>query len=261
MSLNIRRAGVVLFGIVYVTALAVCQGPGAGSGAKPAKPTKPGLPPPAVEIPTDFNGELILPMDRKLRAKLEAVDDYVKDEKWEEAVRLLQGLNDAKQDFFAPMVREGTNSVVWVSIKTEANRRIGKLPEEGKKFYRGQYDAVAKSELGSGLQQLNWEMVARVATIYLHTKPGGDAADILASHYLDLGDFHAAALYFDKLIDRDGIDNLSEMALVKAAIAFNALQLPGKTTDENTRTFSDHQEDRGQVPGRREHRRRKDRGG
>jgi len=250
---------------------------------KPGKPTKPGVPPPAVEIPTDFNGEITLrsingemtvrmvngeitlrsvngemtlrtlngeitvrtlngemPLrtERKLRAKLEAVEDYVKDEKWDEAVKILQSLNDAKQDCFAPVLRDGT--FVWVSIKTEANRRIGKLPEEGKKFYRGQYDATAKSELETGLQKGDWDRVARVATTYLHTKAGGDAAEILASHYFDLGDLHAAALYFEKLIDRDGLFNLKELTLVKAAIAFNALPKSSdeKTLDENTRTFN-----------------------
>ena len=234
MSLNLRRAAVVLFGIVYVAALALCQPPG-GTG-KPAKPTKPGLPEATGEAPTEFNGLLQLPLDRKLKAKLEAADDYVKDENWADAIKILQSLNDAKQDCFAAVPRDGT--FVWVSIKTEANRRIGKLPEEGKKFYRDQYDVDAKADLLKGMEQHKWELVARVATIYLHTTPGGVAAEALASHYLDMGDFHASALYFDKLIERNSLENLNEISLVKAAIAFHSLQVPGKENDESTRTFN-----------------------
>jgi hypothetical protein len=197
------------------------------------KPTKPGLAPRAVEVPIDFVGELSIPVDRKARARFEAADDYIKDEKWDYAVMLLQGMNDAKQDYLMPVLRDG--SWAWVSRRTEANRCIGRLPEDGKKFYRGTYDGTARMELETGLQQGNWDLVARVATIYLHTTPGAVAAEIMATDYFDRGDFEAAAFYFDKLIDRDGLHNLKELTLVKAACAFSALP---KNSDGDSRTFN-----------------------
>jgi outer membrane protein assembly factor BamB len=237
MSLKMRRIAVVFLGVGALAALAIVQ-PSSFTGQGPARGgDRPGLGSSQPELPTEFTYDLTLPIDRKLRGKMEAAQDKVNSGEWGDACHLLQGLLEAPQDSFAPVVRtnkDGKQYISYVSVKSEANRMIGDLPEEGKKFYRANHNPTAQRLLDDGLKQDDWEQVARVAVNYLNTDAGGEAASLLATHWLDRGDFHAAALYFEKLIQRNTLAKLSELTLAKAALAFHALK---DNSEENRNTY------------------------
>lgn len=56
--------------------------------------------------------------------------------------------------------------------------------------------------------------------LYLHTDPGSEAALLLGTYQLDRGNFMAASLCYEKLLDREGSEKLSPRTLFKAAYAF-----------------------------------------
>src|SRR5205814_1883754 len=71
---------------------------------------------------------LILTTDPLLRRKLDAAQDYIKVRSWPEAVRLLQGVLDAREDGFlkiAPTGARGKGAAKWVSARAEAERAAG----------------------------------------------------------------------------------------------------------------------------------------
>ena len=67
----------------------------------------------------------------------------------------------------------------------------------------------------------NREMLAEVAQRHLHTRAGIEANDLLATYFMDRGQFFMAALRFEKLFamnpERVKID---DMTLFKAALAY-----------------------------------------
>ena len=57
---------------------------------------------------------------------------------------------------------------------------------------------------------------------YLHTDAGGEAADLLATHYMDRGDFRTASRFYSLLLTRaGGADALPADMLFRAAYAFD----------------------------------------
>ena len=62
---------------------------------------------------------------------------------------------------------------------------------------------------------------ASILSRYLHTDAGAEAADLLATHFMDEGDFRTAARYYGLLLTRaGGADALAPDVLFRAAYAF-----------------------------------------
>src|SRR5260370_10719774 len=75
---------------------------------------------------------------------------------------------------------------------------------------------------------------------YLHTEAGGEATNLLATYYLDRGDFTIAAICFERLLNREGSNNVAPLTLFKAAYAFHQIGDKSNETrawrELNTRT-------------------------
>jgi outer membrane protein assembly factor BamB len=172
---------------------------------------------------------ITLPTNNRLKKKLDAAQDYMKDEAWEKAVAILQSLLDAEEDVFVPPAEHGSaehapagkDKAQWVSIRSEANRLLAGMPDKGLQYYRLSYGAAARGLLEQARATHDPELLAQVARRYLYTDAGAEATALLATYHLDRGRFSLAAVYFERLIAREGLDKLSRPALLQAALAFH----------------------------------------
>src|SRR5206468_836644 len=135
----------------------------------------------------------------------------------------LQTILDNKEDFYAQVTETGPDGkkiLRWTSVKFEANNLLGSMPDEGLDVYEQRFGAQAKNKLLEAKDTGSRELLAEVAQRFLHTRAGIEANDLLATYFMDRGQFFMAALRFEKLFamnpERVKIDDLT---LFKAALS------------------------------------------
>jgi outer membrane protein assembly factor BamB len=178
---------------------------------------------PATDVPL-FSEAIALPTDPALRKKFQAIDDYTHDQSWAPVTRLLQAFLDAPEDQFVPLARSegGQMRLVWASVRSEAQRLLEALPRAGRDFYETTYGSLAKKALDEARQRHNHEALERVVQRYLWTKAGVEALELLSLYHLDRGRAGVAALCYERLIQRVGLDALPPATLFQATLAFAA---------------------------------------
>jgi outer membrane protein assembly factor BamB/tetratricopeptide (TPR) repeat protein len=232
MSWSLRRVvptlGLVtcLYAATFI-AQAVGQGKLTEPAVQPARPIQkggPGQPPPAPpKDPTEFSQAIDLPKDKRAADKVEAVGDYIDKEDWATACDTLQDLLQLDRDYFMKVPRKGQDgkeTVVWVSVKSEADRLLNSLPKAGLDFYKLSYGPKANEALKQAKATSSAEQLTIIMRHYLHTDAGAEATNLLATHLLDRGEWASAALCYERLLKREGNDQLSPVTLFKAAYAF-----------------------------------------
>ncbi len=182
------------------------------------------LPPGKEDAAADNTGTsaLSLPTERKAQQVIEAARALIQEKEWGQVVRALQSLLDTREDGFVKVTREvpGGKEVNWVSIKAEANRLLGTMGAEGLQVYELQYGAAAKARLADAKTSGDATVLAEVATRYLHTEAGAEAVALLGTRFLNRDEPLMAALYFDRLLHRQGVDKLPPWTLYKIALSF-----------------------------------------
>jgi outer membrane protein assembly factor BamB len=167
---------------------------------------------------TAFSDAITFPTDRKAKTSLNLAEDFIKEQSWGEAARILQSLLESKEDVFVEVQRDGKPS--RASLWREANRLIGAMPPKGREFYELQYGARAKARLAEAKAKSDPKILAEVALRYLHTDAGAEAANLLGTHYLDRGDYPMASVCFERLLQHEKGNQLTPITLFKAALAF-----------------------------------------
>ncbi len=85
--------------------------------------------------------------------KLEAAQDYIKDEDWVTATKILQELLELKENYHTKVERTqespdpARKPSPGSAIKSEADRLIATLPKAGKEFYQVNYGPIATQML------------------------------------------------------------------------------------------------------------------
>jgi outer membrane protein assembly factor BamB/tetratricopeptide (TPR) repeat protein len=103
---------------------------------------------------------------------------------------------DTIQDFF---VGPFEKSAVQMSLKTEAQRLLGEMPEAARELYELQFGADAKALLEEAAREGDLSRLTEVARKYYHTKAGYEATFLLGRLQLDRGEPLAAAMCFRRL--------------------------------------------------------------
>ncbi len=186
---------------------------------------------PAPEAGSADAASFDLPKDTQARRSIEAALDYINAKRWPEVVESLQRILDDPQDKFAPLPRKGPDGkevIVPTSVRAEANRLLANLPAAGLEAYKTyskagpKADEYLKKAKDAATAEDRLAMLGLVVRNYLHTDAGGEAADLLATHYMDRGDFRTASRFFNLLMTRaGGADSLSPETLFRAAYAFH----------------------------------------
>jgi len=158
----------------------------------------------------EFSHAITLPTDNRHKKRLEAAVDYMKEAAWGKASQVLQSLLDIKEDVFVQVTRKDNNgkeTYPWVSVRAEANRILGTMPQEGLEFYRLSYRNEARKLLAEAKANHDISQVALVAKRYLYTESGVEAITYLGSYLLDRGENVMAALCFERLLERETLTN------------------------------------------------------
>ncbi len=158
------------------------------------------------------------------RKFIEVARDCIKGKEWNDAVTALQAILDNKEDYYV-QVRDtdqhGKDFLRWTSVKYEANKLLGSMADDGLDVYELRFGAKARNVLEEAKAKGDREGLGEVAQRYLHTKAGIEANDLLATYFLDRGQFFTAALRFEKLLDlQPDRTKLSDLTLFKAALAY-----------------------------------------
>jgi outer membrane protein assembly factor BamB/tetratricopeptide (TPR) repeat protein len=241
------RVSAVLRPLAFLAILFLLQSVTADEGGKQvaqvkkairiAPPPVPGAGPVSEEpAKEEFTDALTIPTDRKAKRRLQAAEDLiVHDKAWGDAAKILQDLLESKEDLFVEVERKEKGpdgkmktGVHRTSVRTEANRLLGTMPPEGLQFYEALSGPKAKARLAEGKSKGDPQILAEVALKYFHTEAGAEATNLLGTYRLDRGDFRMAALYFDRLLTHEKVDQLAPITLFKAILAFRRTGEPAK---------------------------------
>lgn len=160
----------------------------------------------------------------KYRKFIELARDCINGKEWNDAVTALQAILDNKEDFYV-QVRDkdaqGVEFLRWTSVKYEANNLLGQMNDDGLDVYELRFGAKARAMLEDAKARGDQLLLGEVGQRFLHTKAGIEANDLLATQFLDRGQFFMAALRFEKLLAvKPERTKLSDLTLFKAALAY-----------------------------------------
>lgn len=158
------------------------------------------------------------------RRFIEVARDCIAGKEWNDAVTALQVILDNKEDFYV-QVRDkdvtGKEFLRWTSVKYEANNLLGSMADDGLDVYELRLGAKARVMLEEAKAKGDRELLGEVAQRYLHTRAGIEANDLLATYFLDRGQFFMAALRFERLLEiKPERTKISDLTMFKAALAF-----------------------------------------
>ena len=245
MSWSSRRAVLALAAVTLLGTLSLV---GFVYGQKrprpPIKPAPGGGPVVPGGKPTKDNfdlGPLTLPKDDDLEPRVQAATDNIKnatrleregkrDEAvrvWERACATLQDLVQRPKDVFVPLTRTdgaGREANVYVSVKTEAMRLIGSMPDKGRKIYEAKYGPGAKKSVDQAKENNDPLLMSDTFARFLYTEAGAEAGAWMGTYCLDRAEYDAASRFYQQLVMRSKgtYAGLNDKTLIKAAYAFNA---------------------------------------
>ncbi|MCE9604177.1 MAG: PQQ-like beta-propeller repeat protein [Planctomycetia bacterium] len=164
---------------------------------------------------------------RPLLQRFKRSETLIEEKRYAEAVEELGEILEEPEDYSYNFDNEGSTRR---SLKGEALRRIGALPDEGRAAYELQYGAKAKQLLEKAIQTGDERGLAEVSRRYFHTTAGYQATYLLGMHHLDHDRPLAAALSLRRLKDVANVATQYEPELslklatswARAGAAFNA---------------------------------------
>jgi len=157
-----------------------------------------------------LDGYVFQTPDRELLQRLSRAEEAIQEERFGDAVlelgTLLSGPGMAEagtgdgqlQDYFVGPTDE---SGVRRSIKGDANRLLGSLPQVGRELYELQFGAAARALLDEAVVEGDVGKLSEVVRRYFHTQSGYEAMVLLGRVHLDRGHPLAAALCFQRLLE------------------------------------------------------------
>jgi len=155
------------------------------------------------EPPEAERAQVFLPARRELRQRLYRAQQALQDKQYSRAVpeliALLEGgeplgaaAAESEDYFLTPADGSGTRT----SLRTEALRLLGSMPEAGRELYELQFGADARQQLQEGIKAADFRLISEVTRRYPHTLAAYDAAMLLGRDCLDRGRPLAAVLVF-----------------------------------------------------------------
>lgn len=143
------------------------------------------------------------------------------------------------QDFFTEPAGDGYYKT---SVRGEALRLLGSIPEEGRKTLEIQYGVAARQALDAAIAARNIDAIVEVTRKYYHTEAGYDASVLLAQDKLIRGFPIAAASILQRLSEfpaarkRFGAQLIGELAA--AWVHAGRMDLAAQTLDRGVKLFA-----------------------
>ncbi len=123
-----------------------------------------------------------LPVDRDTTRQWEKANSLLEDGHYADAVTLLDEILERGEDYFFKPLPDKPN---YQSLKTEAQKLLGKMPAEGHEAYELQFGARAQQMLKAAAASGDISGLEDVARRYFHTQAGYQATLLLARFHLD----------------------------------------------------------------------------
>ncbi len=173
--------------------------------------------------------DVILPAPRSQSRMLRDAQEALSEKRYAEAISslatLLQMDNSATaqdesdgQDYFIERNRKGAATR---TLRSEAVKLLGTLPEEGRKTLEIQFGVQAQQALASAIAAHDFDGVQDVARRFVHTQAGNDALALIAQQRLADGQSLAAGNIFRTLLDYPTARDRYGVAIAQqAAVAF-----------------------------------------
>lgn len=154
------------------------------------------------------------PHDLKVEQMMRAAENAIRRQEWKVAQELLQRLLDLPED---SLYRQADGR--WLSVRRSANQLLGNAPKSFLEDYRTQYAGLALQLLNEARRSGRTSDYVTVATRFLHTPSGYEAANYLGSLHFDRGEFGLAAVWFDEIAHSTASLTTDGAWRVKAALA------------------------------------------
>ena len=168
------------------------------------------------EADAEAEGGVSLPTDRLKERQLDRTKRLIADKRWSDAAILLDEILSSDRDFF---FRPERDQATWRSIKAEASRLIGSLPQPGSEAYALQFRARADRLLQQAIASGDAAGVVAVARRWFHTPAGQRATMLAAIEALESNQPLAAAAWLDRL-SAEGAASFEPTLTVMRAIAW-----------------------------------------
>jgi outer membrane protein assembly factor BamB len=198
-NLRLRRIeslAILIWGVIWGSSAIDAQ------VAPPPRPQAAARAPDADDDNESTSADVFLPLDYRRQSKLDRADRLVREESFDDAVRLLgelisesagaDGSQGEPEDYFL-------RSSGGVSLKREVLARIAALPPQGQAAYELHYGAAARKLLERGLTERDIEPIEEASRRYLHAQAGQVSTLLLARHNFDLGCPLAAARTYQRV--------------------------------------------------------------
>lgn len=117
----------------------------------------------------------------------------------------------------------------WVTIRDEANRLLGQLPESFRETFRTRFAAEADRRFQGAVAAGHEADLVDVADRFFHTPAGRQAANRLGSRHVDRGRLGLAAFWFGRLLDVTDDVTRTPAWRLKAAWVFHRVGQPART--------------------------------
>ncbi|HEY2840619.1 MAG TPA: PQQ-binding-like beta-propeller repeat protein [Pirellulales bacterium] len=171
---------------------------------------------------------VFFPTDRATMQRLTKAQELLEQKRFGEAVRLLGEILEGPEDYFFQPKRD---EPIHRSLKSEAQRLIGQLPEEGRESYELQYGATAQQKLDVAIAAGDGAALAEVSRRFFHTKAGYDATNLLAGWQLDHGHPLAAALTLKRLQSAPAAQQFEPTLTVRMAACWSRAGMADKAAE------------------------------
>ena len=169
------------------------------------------------ERETEEEGAVALPTDRLKERQLERVRRLLDDGRWSDSAALADEILGSDRDFF---FRPAAGGSTWRSIKAEAARLIGEVPEEGRQAYELQFRARAERALEQAAAARDDAAVVAVARRWFHTPAGRRATLLAALAALEQARPLEAAAWLDRLATAPGHEAFEPTLSAMRAVAW-----------------------------------------
>lgn len=191
--------------VALLTLLLICSAdtfsPLIGQVPQPAPQPAPNAPPDEEAEARQLTERVFLPPDRSIRQLLDRAEQLLTQQRYSEAVQALNSVLNAPEDYFyrPQSTPPKSGGQTYRSLKSEARRLIGQLPDGGLRSYDLQFGATARRKLDQAVADGDMEAVAEVSRRFCHTEAAHEALILLGRYHLGQGRPLAAALCIDQV--------------------------------------------------------------
>lgn len=168
----------------------------------------------------EADGPLGLAINPRAGLQLAAATEYLGEEDWKNAVRLLQHLLDDKSDALARLAGRDGKAERYVSVRAEVERLLAAMPQAGRDVYQRTFGPRAAELLEQARKDKDAELFAAIARRYLYTESGPAALRELARRHYRIGRLHFAAHNYARLVEHLDLARWTNEDLYQATAAF-----------------------------------------